>query len=68
MYPSSKLNLDLLRRVVTKAYWPIYGTIKILDDFDRFQANCSAHEDCPDDFAFSYSYLLLMIYMVIGIL
>lgn len=66
MYPNSKLDLDLIRRVVTKAYWPIYGTIKILDDFDRFDANCSAHHDCPDNFSFSYSYLLLMVYMIIA--
>lgn len=66
MYPSSPLDMELIRRVVTKAYWPIYGTIQILDDFDRFNTNCTANNDCPDRLSFGYSYLLLMVYMVIG--
>lgn len=52
--------------MLTKSYWPIYGTMKILEDFDKFYANCTGRPDCPDKTGVVYSYVLLMIYMVIA--
>lgn len=37
LYPGNKLNFALLRSILDKAYWPIYGEMKILDEID----------DCP---------------------
>ena len=62
----SDLNLNLFRRMINKAYWPIYGTIKILEDFDRINFECTNESDCPEKFGAIYSYVLLMAYMIIG--
>lgn len=65
LYPGSDLNFALLRSLFTKAYWPVYGTIKILEDFDKFySSNCK--EDCPEESGVVFSYIVLMFYMVIA--
>ncbi|RNA22704.1 transient receptor potential cation channel trpm isoform X4 [Brachionus plicatilis] len=66
LYPSSKFDLNLIRRILTKGYWPIYGTIKILEDFDKFFSNCTQQSDCPDPHGMVYSYLALIVYMVLA--
>ncbi|CAF1009735.1 unnamed protein product, partial [Brachionus calyciflorus] len=66
LYPSSNFDLNLFRRILTKGYWPVYGTIKILEDFDRFSANCTGRLDCPEPHGLVYSYIVLMIYMVVA--
>ena len=58
--------MNLFRRILTKGYWPVYGTIKILEDFDRFSANCTGRLDCPEPHGLVYSYIVLMIYMVVA--
>jgi hypothetical protein len=64
----SELDLNLFRRIVNKAYWPIYGTIKVMEDFDKINFSC--HEgSCPESiekFGAIYSFLLLMAYMIIA--
>jgi hypothetical protein len=67
LYPESKFNIDLIRSIFTKAYWPIYGTMKILEDFDKHHfLNCDERNDCPEESGVIFSYMLLMIYMVLS--
>ncbi len=64
----SDLDLNLFRRIVNKAYWPIYGTIKVMEDFDRIDFSCR-EGNCPENiekFGAIYSFLLLMAYMIIA--
>lgn len=65
MYPNSKFNIDLIRKLLSKSYWPIYGTMKILEDFDKYYQGCENRHDCPETLGVGYSYLALMIYMII---
>lgn len=69
LYPVSNFDMNLLRSLFSKAYWPIYGTIKILDDFDKlYNSKCSSDltNDCPEESGVMFSYVILMIYMVIA--
>ena len=59
----------VLKSIVDKAYWPIYGDMKIFDDFDKFKSTECLSEDtegCPDISGLAFSYVALMIYMVIA--
>ncbi len=62
----SKLDINLFRSIIDKAYWPIFGTIQVLDDFDKIDFDCHDEHDCPEIFGIIYSYVLLMIYVIIG--
>lgn len=65
MYPGSSFDLDLLKEIINKAYWPIYGEIKILEDFDKY---CTATNtsSCPKPSGKYYSFTALIVYMIIG--
>lgn len=65
LYPASNFDVNLLRSLFTKAYWPVYGTIKMLEDFDRFY-NTDCKVDCPEESGVIFSFVVLMIYMVIA--
>lgn len=67
MYPNSKLNINLVKSIIDKAYWPIYGEMKIYDN-DLANENCSSNElnPCPESAGVAFSYIALMIYMVIA--
>ena len=51
---------------MNKAYWPIYGEMKIFDqDFEN--DDCSSSEQgCPENSGVVFSYISLMIYMLIA--
>ena len=51
---------------MTKAYWPVYGTMKILEDFDKTYTNCSIKNNCPEESGVIFSFIALMIYMIIA--
>ncbi len=67
MYPGSTMSLDLIRKILNKAYWPIYGEMKILDEIEAKSGECSESEDgCPDPIGSSFSFLALMAYMIVA--
>jgi hypothetical protein len=57
-----------LKKILNKAYWPIYGEMKILDEIsDVDEKVCMESEDgCPDSIGSTYSFISLMVYMVIA--
>jgi transient receptor potential cation channel subfamily M protein 3 len=64
LYPGNELSFDLLRSILDKAYWPIYGEMKLLDEIE----NCpnENNKDCPDTTGIAFSFIALMVYMVIA--
>ena len=64
LYPGNKLSFDLLRSIINKAYWPIYGEMKLLEEME----NCPnrQNEKCPETSGIAFSFIALMIYMVIA--
>ena len=61
LFPGNALNFNLIMNILNKAYWPIYGEMKILEDLSE----CTKAE-CPEDSGVIFSYVFLMIYMVIA--
>lgn len=67
MYPGNELNLQLFKNLINKAYWPIYGDIRLLDELNFDERNCSLDtESCPSPMGAYYSLFLLIFYMIIG--
>lgn len=67
MYPGNKLNLELFKNIINKAYWPIYGDIRLLDEINFDDKNCTLENpSCPNAMGAYYSLFLLIFYMVIG--
>lgn len=67
MYPGNELNFDLFKNILNKAYWPIYGEMKILEEIQADEEECKATElGCPDQIGTVYSFLSLMVYMVVA--
>lgn len=85
LYPGrNKLNFDLVKAILDKAYWPIYGEMRILDEIDRCSAAqrsaaaanqsefgegtmmSSDDEPCPEKSGIAFSFIALMVYMVIA--
>ncbi len=64
MYPGSQLNFKLIQNIINKGYWPVYGEMKILDELDQCVKKTAA--GCPDSTGVVFSYVALMIYMVIA--
>jgi hypothetical protein len=62
----SSLNFNLFRRIVNHAYWPIFGDIGLLESFNDESFECEDENDCPDTIDASYSFVMLMIYMIIA--
>jgi hypothetical protein len=59
---TSKLDFDLFRRIINHAYWPIFGDIGLLGTLE-----CEEESDkCPDAIGASYTFVMLMIYMIIA--
>jgi hypothetical protein len=63
LYPGNKFDLELFKNLISKAYWPIYGEMKILDEINDKEA-CTRYGTCPEPSGVAFSYILLMIYMV----
>ena len=51
--------------VIDVAYWPIYGQLTVLDDINN-QTCISKKEPCIDHVSYTFIYLVLMLYMIIG--
>ena len=65
LYPKSPNNLNLAKGIINKAYWPIYGDMKIFEDLDN--QNCENNpEGCPEPTGIVFSYVALMFYMAIA--
>lgn len=47
--------------MINKAYWPIYGEMKILDELTE-----EDEDNVPDPIGKYYSFIALMIYMIIA--
>ena len=66
LYPNNKLNIKLLRSIINKAFWPIYGEMLILEEINVIDETCLAQGNCPLESGIWFSYIALMIYMVIA--
>ena len=66
MYPNNNvLSFELVKSIINKAYWPIYGEMKIFDDFDEEDCN-ETSDECPESSGIEFSYFALMGYMMIA--
>ena len=64
MFPGNELSLNLIKKVLDNAYWPIYGDMKILD---KLEETCEKNDpSCPLSSGVAFSYVALMVYMVIA--
>jgi hypothetical protein len=75
MYPGSELNLDLIRTLIQKAYCPIYGDMRILEEIDLLDDDkclsgsvngTSLDKSCPQTSGSYFSLILLVVYVVIA--
>lgn len=67
MYPGNELNADLIISLINKAYWPIYGEMQILEEITMDRDKCLKEEEkCPTQSGTYYSYIALVVYMVIA--
>lgn len=67
MYPGNELNLELIINLVNKAYWPIYGEMQILEEITQDRDKCLEEEEkCPTQSGAYYSYIALVVYMIIA--
>ena len=67
LYPNNKLDMELFRSIANKAYWPIYGEMLILGEINEVDTNvCSAEGNCPLESGIWFSYIALMMYMVVA--
>ncbi len=64
LYPGNTFDIDLLKKLIDKAYWPIYGEMKILDEMND-KKTCLLTGKCPEPSGIVFSYILLMIYMIL---
>ncbi len=65
LYPKSTLSYNLIKNIIHKGYWPIYGEMKIFDDFEK--ENCNENQgSCTQSIGVEFSYIALMIYMLIA--
>ena len=65
LYPGNKLSLSLIRSILNKAYWPIYGEMKILDELSECHKK-HPEDICPETSGVAFSFIALMLYMVIA--
>lgn len=57
-------EIHLNKKHLDNAYWSIYGTIQLIENLDL---NCDPNvSKCPEKSGVVYSYIFLMIYVVIG--
>ena len=68
LYPENELNLKLFMNIFHKAYWPIYGEIKVLEeDIKMNSADCDPNKmNCSESIGTVFTFFALMIYMVIA--
>jgi hypothetical protein len=66
LYPGNKLDFALLVNIFDKAYWPIYGELRILEELEECSQENDKNRICPEPSGVAFSYLLLVIYMLIA--
>ena len=68
LYSGNKFNLALFINVIHKAYWSVYGEIKLLDEDIKIDStDCKLNNtNCPDSVGVVFTFFALMIYMVIA--
>lgn len=64
LYPGNKLNLQLIRNVINKAYWTIYGDLRILNEIST--DSCVGKVDCPKYSGILFTYFALIIYVIVA--
>ena len=66
MYPNgSSLSFSLIKSILNKAYWPIFGEMKIFEEFNDEKCN-ETENGCPEQTGIDFSYIALLIYMMIA--
>ena len=66
MYPETEFSWDIFSSLINKAYWPIYGEMKILSE-DIGGENCADDPSkCAQQSGATYSFVALMFYMIIA--
>ena len=62
--------MKLIRQVIDRGYWPIYGELKLLDEIEKIEDEnraCLPQDgSCTEKVAITFSYVGLMIYMILG--
>jgi hypothetical protein len=65
LYAGNDLDYQLLTSIVDKAFWPIFGDMRILEEISNLEY-CSLKGNCPLQSGITFSYFFLMVYMVIA--
>jgi hypothetical protein len=66
MYSNNELSLQLLKKLIDKAYWPIFGEVRILDEINAVELDDCSDDTCPSTSGVIYSYVTLVIYIIIA--
>ncbi len=76
LYPTkNELNLNLIKNIIHKAYWPIYGEMKILEEDLTYcmSGDSGTNHGCSDENpnaisqdGFVFSFVALMVYMILA--
>jgi transient receptor potential cation channel subfamily M protein 1 len=66
LHPNNEFSLSLIKNIIEKSYWPIYGEIKLLDEINEPNETCFNEKRCHDPIGATFSYLALMIYMILA--
>ena len=48
--------------MLNKAYWPLYGQMKIIDEINEY--DICADKFCPEKIGIYFSYIFLIVYMI----
>jgi len=56
--------MNLIKSLIEKAYWPIYGEMKILEEIND-EETCLESGNCPEKSGVVFSYIGLMLYMIV---
>lgn len=66
MYTGNEANMMLVKKLIDKAYWPIFGELGILDELSLDDCEPSETVTCPEKSGVVYSYIVLMLYIIIA--
>ncbi len=65
MFSNNEWNFKLLKKIIDKAYWPIYGDTSILEDVGRTVCDDNDSEcQIPHPIGATFSYIATMLYML----
>ena len=66
LHPNSTLSMNLIKSIINKGYWPIYGEMKIFQEFETEDCSNNNHNECSESTGVVFSFIALMIYMLIA--